>query len=818
MPFRLPLATRTLLKDKVFTAASASTLAVCIAANLVLFSIVHSVVLKPLAVPESERLVFLYNSYPGAGAERGASGVPDYLERVAGVPALESLALYTMRNRSTGESGRPERVLLMEVTPSFFRVAKVPPLLGRTFTDDEGEVGRNDRVILSYGYWQERYAADPGVVGREMRIDGRPCTIVGVMPAGFSLMDGEARAWTPLAFTPEQKSDEARHDNSWQSIGRLRQGATIEQARAQVNAINAASLERVPEMKPVLVNAGFNTRIVPLQDDLVRNVKGRLYLLWGATLFVLFIGCVNVINLALVRARTGLRDLAMRLSLGATRAAIARQVWTESLLLTVTAGAVGVLIGAGCLRALTRLDLSSVPRGSEIALGLVPVLVTLGLALLLGLVVGAFPLLLVARVNLTSVLHEGGRSGTGGRGARLVRRTLVVTQVAVAFVLVVITGLLLASFRQILAIDPGFDTRQVLTASVRLPASRYPGDKEQRTFVDEAVRRLRAMPGAIKTGATSALPLTEDQSDSVILAEGYQMRPGESVISPTRVQVWPGYFETMRIPLVEGRYFDERDVVDSRTIIVDSRLAARFWPGQSPIGRRMYRPDSAQEVLAPSEKTRYLTVVGVVGDVKLYGLVVSSEPTGAYYLPMPQNTARFVTFTVRSAGDPLALVPSLRATLASLDPELPVFAVKTMEQVADESLVTRRWPMLLSVGFAVVALLLSALGIYGVLAYLVTQRTKEIGIRTALGGSPRSIFGLVLKEGVVLLAAGLVAGAVGLIAVQRVLAAQLYGVGPGNPVVMAVAAAVLGTTAVIACAIPARRATRIDPVTALGTE
>jgi putative ABC transport system permease protein len=819
MPFHLPLAVRALLKDRGFTAAAATTLVVCIAANVVLFSIVHSVLLKPLPVPDADRLVFLYNSYPGAGAERGSSGVPDYFDRVAGLKALESLALYDTRNRSTGESGRPERITAMEVTPSFFRVARVKAALGRTFSEDEGEVGRNDRVVLSYGYWQERYGGDRSVVGREMRIDGRPCTIVGVMPASFTFLESDARVWTPLAFTPEQRSDEARHDNSWNSIGRLGDGATIAQATAQVKALNAAAMDRIPELKPLLINAGFNTRIVPLKDDLVRNVKGRLYLLWGGTLFVLLIGCVNVINLALVRARVRLRDLATRLSLGASRSAIARQVWSESLLLTVGSGLVGLLVGWWCLRALTALDLGQIPRGVEIGLGVVPVLFTIGLSALLGLVIGAFPLATVFSVNLSSVFHEGGRTGTGGRGPRMLRRALVVTQVAVAFLLLIGTGLLLASFRQILAIDPGFDQRQVLTASIRLPGSRYPTDKEIRAFTDQALRRIRAIAGVASAGATSAIPLGDDHSDSVIFAEGYQMQPGESVISPTRVEVSPGYFESLRIPLVRGRYFDDRDGADSPpAIMVDARLAAKFWPGQNPIGRRMYRPESAKDVTGTNDKTRFLTVVGVVGEVKMEGLVAAKTPVGAYYLPMSQQTVRLITFTLRAAGEPEALAPSLRAALGAVDPELPVFAVKTMEQVTDESLVTRRWPMLLSTGFGVVALLLSALGIYGVLAYLVTQRTKEIGVRMALGGSPRAIFDLVLQEGLALLGVGFVVGGIGLAAVRRVLDAQLYGVGPGNPAVMLLAALLLGVAALVACAIPARRATRIDPVIALSAE
>jgi predicted permease len=820
IPPNLAFAARSLWKDKSFSVAAFVTLALCIAANTALFSVVHSVLLKPLPVPESDRLVYLYNSYPGAGAERGGSGVPDYFDRVKGLTALESLALYDTRNRSTGESGRPERVRAMEVTPSFFRVARVNAELGRTFAEEEGELGHEDKVLLSHAYWRERFAGDPGVVGRQLRLDGRPFTIIGIMPASFQFLETEARIWTPLAFTAEEKSDASRHNNSWSSIGRLRSGAALGQAQAQVNTLNAADLDRFPALKLILLNAGFNTKIVPLKDDLVRTVKGRIYLLWGGTLLVLLIGCVNVINLALVRSRVRSRDLATRLALGAGRGAIATQVLSESLMLTLGSGVFGLLLGWGSLRLLAGLDLAQVPRGAEIRFDTVSIAFTMGLAVVLGLVVGAFPLANAFSLNVSSVFHEGGRTGTGGRGPRLLRRALVVTQVAVAFLLLIGTGLLLASFRQILAIDPGFDPQHVLTASVRLPAARYAGDKELRGFTDEALRRLRGVAGVTAAGATSAIPLGDNHSDSVILAEGYQMRPGESVLSPNRTEAAPGYFESMRIPLVQGRYFDDRDTADSlHVIIVDARLARRFWPGQNPVGRRMFRPENATtDLVATNEKTNFLTVVGVVGEVKQDGLVMAKAPVGAYYLPLAQETIRSMTFTVRTPGDPLALATPLRTTIAGLDPELPVFSVKTMEQVTDESLVTRRWPMLLSMGFGVVALLLSALGIYGVLAYLVTQRTKEIGIRMAVGGTPRTIFDLVVKEGLALLAVGLLAGGVGLLILRRALEAQLYGVRPSDPGVMAVAAVVLGVVALVACVIPARRATRINPVLALNRE
>jgi predicted permease len=812
------LALRLLWKDKAFSLATVLTLTLCIGANTALFSIVYSVLLRPLPVPESGRLVLLYNSYPRAGAERGGSGVPDYDDRLEGVPAIETLALFNTRNRSTGEAGRPERVLGMGVTPSFFRVAGVKAEVGRTFSEDEGEVGHEDRVVLSHRFWQERFSGDPRTVGRQLRLDGRPFTIVGIMPKEFQFIDADVRLWTPLAFTAEQKSDDNRHNNSWESIGRLRQGATIGQAQAQVDAVNAADLDRFPAFKPLLVNAGFHTVVVPLQDDLVRTVKATLYLLWGGTLFVLLIGCVNVINLALVRARVRLRDLATRFALGAGRWRVARQLFTESLLLTFVSALAGLLLGWAALRLLATMNLDQIPRASEIRLDVVAVAFTIGLAAVLGIAIGAFPLATALHVNLSSVFHEGGRTGSGGRGARLLRRALVVTQVAVAFMLLLGAGLLTASFRQILSIDPGFDPRQVLTASVSLPASRYSQDKLA-AFSVEALRRIRALPGVMHAGATSSIPFGDNHSDSVILAEGYQMQPGESVISPTRVEVTPGYFEAMRIPLRHGRFFDDRDTRDARhVVVVDERLARKFWPGRDPIGRRMYRPNDVKDLLATSDKTDWLYVVGVVGDIKQDGLVTSRESVGTYYFPVEQAPIRTITFAVRTATDAPTVANWIRREITAVDPELPVFSTKTMEERTEESLVTRRWPVLLSMGFGVVALLLSAVGIYGVLAYLVTQRTKEIGIRMAIGGTPRSIFDLVVKEGVALVGAGFVVGAAGAFAIRKSIESQLYGVRPTDPRVLALVSLVLGLVALGACAIPARRATRIDPVVALNRE
>jgi predicted permease len=808
---------RLLWKDKAFTLTAVLTLALCIGANTALCSVVHNVLLKPLNVPQSDRIVLMGNAYPGAGAVTGASsGIPDYYDRLRDITVLDEQALYNGRNQSIDQNGTPTRVRVSMVTPSFFRLLRMGPALGRTFGESDGEVGHDKTVVLSYALWQSQFGGDPMALGREIRLDGQPFTVVGVMPKSFYFLNPNVMLWRPLAFTPQQKSDDQRHSNNFQNIGRLKPGATVQVAQQQVDALNAANLERFPQYKELLVNAGFHTIVERLQDNLVRDIRATLYLMWGGALFVLLIGCVNVANLVLVRSRVRIKELATRLALGAGRWRVGRQLVIESVLLTLVAAAIGLFVGYATLQLLGAINIRELPRGQEIRLDGIVIAYTLGVSLLIGVVLGLIPVLNVLPANLTIVLREEGRTGTSGRGARTLRRALVVAQVGFAFVLLVGAGLLFASFRKVLAIDPGFVADGVLTASVSLPRARYTEDASCVAFTNDALRRIRALPGVVAAGATDTIPFGGNNSDSVILAEGYQMKPGESVISPSAVDVTAGYFEAMRAKLAEGRFFDERDGHDApKTIMVDETLARRFWPGRNPIGRRMYKPVDINNLLAITEKTVFFTVVGVVRDLKLHDLTEGQRSVGTYYFPMDQQVSTGMTFAVRTAGDPTALTGSVRGVLAQIDRELPVFDTQTLEDRMEKSLVTRRSPVLLSLSFGAVALFLSAIGIYGVLAYLVTQRTKEIGIRIALGSSARDIFELVLREGLVLIGGGFVLGALGAVVLRKSLESQLFGVSATDPIVLITVTGVLATVAILACALPARRATRIDPIVAL---
>ncbi len=814
----LKFAAKLLWKRKGFALAAVATLALCLGANAAMFTIVNAVLFEPLPLPESDRIVLMYNSYPKAGVARASNGVPDYYDRLRELDTVfQQQALYNFPGLTIGEQGRPERVLGMSVTPSFFQLIRVEPALGRAFTADEGEIGNEHRAVLSYAAWQQRYGGDEGVLGRDIQVNGEPHRIVGVMPPGFAFLDRDVQLWIPLAFSEEQKSDQARHSNSWENIGRLQEGATLLQVQARLDALTAANKERFPHFKEILENAGFHVQAHYLKDEIVRDVQPVLYLLWAGALFVLTIGVVNITNLVMARSHLRLREFATRSALGAGRWRIAQQLLVENTLLTLSSAVAGLLVGYWGLAFLVSLGLSELPRGDEIQMGATTIVFTLLLALAAGVVIGVLPVGHLMGINLQQALSEESRTGTGNRRTRLVRNGLVIAQVVFAFVLLIGSGLLLASFSRVLSIDPGFrDGERVLTGSVSLPATRYAGDPESREFFSRALERLRSLPGVVAAGMTSTIPFGSSQNDSVILAEGYVMEPGESLVSPNQIVVSPGYFEAMGINLIEGRWFDGQEVEGTLpTVIVDQRLARRFWPDRSPLGKRLYFPSDPRDLLAVNENTEFFTVVGVVRSVKIRALVDPDERVGAYYFPFQQSPRRWMTFALKSGMAGAGLAESVRRELAAIDPELPLYDVHTMQERLDDSLVARRSPMILVTGFGVAALLLAAIGVYGVLAYLVTQRTREVGIRIALGSSAAGIFRLVLKEGLVIVLSGLVLGLAGAFALARYVASLLYEVQPLEPSVLAAAAVLVAAVALGACSMPALRATRIDPVRAL---
>jgi putative ABC transport system permease protein len=812
----LKFAARVLSKDRGFAATVILSLGVCLGANAAIFAIINCVLLRPLPIPEADHLVTLYNSYPRAGVERASTGVPDYYDRLRETDVFEELALYRLNGQTIGGQADPQRLMGMTARPSLFRMLKATPHRGRIFSEDEGEVGKNREVILSYALWQQLFSGQDSAIGQQLRINGVNYTIVGVMPPSFYFMDPNVKLWTPAAFTAEERSDDARHSNNWTMVGRLKVGTSVAVAQQQIDALNARNLERFPALKQLLINAGFHSVVTPLLEDLVREVRPTLLMLWAGVLFVLAIGAVNITNLVLIRSSARMRELATRHALGATLPRLTRYLLTETVLLTMAGGVLGLGIGYLALTALGSVGLDALPRANEIWINPQVIGFALGLAFAVGIVVGLAPVVRLSRLNLSQSFREEGRSGTAGHGTRVVGRLLVATQVAFAFMLLAGAGLLLTSFQRVLAVAPGFNPSNVLTARVTPPASRYANDAALRTFADRFLAAVRAVPGVQSAGLVSTIPFGGDFSNGVIQAEGYRMAPGESLISPYMVVASPGYIETLGIPLRSGRTFNDGDTESSTpVVIVDDRLARKFWPGADPIGRRMFRPEKPDDLATPDKNTRWLTVIGVVGETKMAGLVTTEDRVGTYYFPIRQESQRSLTLAVRTAGDPLAIAPAIRQQLKVIDPELPLYSVRTMMDRMSESVADRRTPMVVAIVFAVVALFLAAIGIYGVLAYQVSQRTREIGIRLALGSDSRRVFGLIAKEGMTLMLGGFVVGIAGAFAIRRTMATQLYAVSAMDPVVLGIVGAVLAVVAFAACTLPARRAARIDPVIAL---
>ncbi len=813
-------ALRLLRRDKAFAIAVILTLGVCLGANTAIFTIVRSVLLRPLPYPESDRLVLMYDAFPGAGVERAGVSVPNHYDRVALTKVLESAALYQWNGKKVGEGPKAEGVSSMDVSPSFFKVLRTSAARGRLFTEADGEVGKEHVAVLTHAFAEQQGGLDQ-VVGKVLRLDKVPYTVVGVLPREFVFMSRDVRLYTPLAFKPEDRGEDQRYSQNHEEIGRLAPGVSISQLQSRLDALNAAYVERAGALKNDLIKVRYNSKAVSLQADLVRNVRSALTLLWGGVLFVLLIAGVNITNLALVRANGRMKELATRTALGAGRSRVVRQLVTETLLLTALGGALGLLIGYWAVDSLSTFAFTDLPRSHEVRFdGTVAAFIG-GLAALLGLVIGVVPALHLKGISLSLVLRDSGRTGTPSRQARYLRRGLAMAQVALAFVLLVGAGLLLASFRQLLGVNPGFQSTGILTGRVSPLVTQYPDDPAVRSYASRVLEEIRRLPGVEGAGITTNIPFGWDDSSSVIIPEGHVKAPGESVVSPRQIKVTPGYFEALRVALKRGRFFTASDDEKApRVIILDERLAKLFWPNADPIGRRVYLPKTPNDVAKPGPDVTWMQVVGVVAQMKVKGLVegVEESRSGAYYFPLAQDVQRNLGLVIRTAGDPSALTPSVQRALTSIDPELQMFDVFTMAERVDKSLNPRRTPMQLSLAFSVVALLLASIGIYGVLAYQVSQRTREIGIRMALGSDAGRVIGLVLREGLVLVAVGLVAGLAGAVALRQAISSQLYNVGALDPVVILAVTSVLAVTSLAACFGPARRAAKVSPVVALSEQ
>jgi predicted permease len=808
-------ALRGLLKRPGFTVVALLTLVLCIGANSALFSVVNAVLLRPLPFPDSQRIVSLHNAYPLAGVDRSSSSARDYLDRREGIEAFEAVAEYSAHMLTVGSGEASQTVLAMLVTPEFFPVLGVEPVLGRKFTQDDCVLGQEYKVIISEGLWQQQFGGVASVLGGELDVEGVPMTVVGVMPGGFDFSSWHAQIWIPLVFT---EADLAYyHNNTYNMIARLKPGASVEEAQSQVDALNATVTETLPtEIRQLVVDGGFRTPVQRLSDDLARDFRAPILLLWGAVAFVLIIGCLNLANLLLVRATARLHELGTRYVLGATRWRVGRQLLTESVVLTLIGGGLGLALGTWSLGLLEAFDYLQIPRVDEVRMDGQAALFTLGLSALVGLIVGTIPAVVANRQDLYSVFRGGGPTGTdsgrsAGKGAPL-RNTLVVAQVALAFMLLIGGGLLFTSLRNVLSVDPGFDTRRLLVADMVLPSTRYEDDAARIELVRAARESIAALPGVHRLAVATQLPFSGRGSNTVLSVEGRPRQEGDAMAPFYQTAVTSGYFETMGIPLLAGRDFRATDIDGAGEVaLVDERMAQVYWPDESPLGKRFTYD------IPPTEGSEWVTIVGVVGNVVQNDLA-NLAPQGAFYRPYAQSSSAFLQLAIRTDSDPLSLLAPVREKLRSLDPDVTFFNAQTMSDSMGERLIPRRLPMLVLTAFAGVALFLSSIGLYGVLAYSVSRRTKEIGIRIALGSSTGDLYGLVLRRGLAVVAIGLVIGIAGALASTRLLTGFLFEVEPTDPVVYGAVALLTLAVALLACVVPVRRAIRVNPVVALNSE
>jgi predicted permease len=806
---------RLLAKDRSFTITALLTLAVCIGANAAMFSVVRSVLLKPLPFPNSGQVVLLYNSYPNAGAARVGAATPDLVDRQQGVKSLTDLALFRREGMTYGsETEGVIRVVAIRATPSFFKVVPIAPIRGRAFDENDGKPGANQKVLVSYGFWKRNLGAREDIVGQSVKLNGQPFEIVGVLPASFSFLQSDVELFVPTAFVPEDFGDDRRHNNNWQMLGRMAPGVGVPLIQEEVDALNRRNDERFPQFKQILADAKFRTVVVRLQDDLVKDIKGSLFLLWGGVLFVLVIGCVNLANLMLVRSASRSREMATRHALGGEMGRLARQLLTETTTLSLAGGALGILLAWWGTRSVASLNLDQLPRGYEIQLDLLGLAFAFVLTVGVGIILGVAPALRLRSMNLNVELREESRGGTSGRRAQQIRRVLAMAQVAIALILLIGAGLLLASFRAVVNRDFGFKTDNVTTATVNLPGS-YAAPARG-IFLMQALERLGAIPGVVTVGGVAPVPFSGNVSPNVILAEGHVTKPGESLVAPARVVAAIGYFDTIQARMIKGRAFGLSDTPESPPVaVIDDRLAEHFWPGQDAVGRRLYFPSDISDPHKITPTTRFLNVIGVVKEIMVTDPKSELIPIGTYFQSATQLQAGGLTYMVRTSSPSATIAADIRKAISSIDPQLPVFQLQSMQQWIDRALVGRRAPMLIAAGFSAVALFLAAIGIYGVLAYGVAERKRELGVRMALGGSTGSIFRLVLNDGMLIVVVGVVAGLTGSYFVGRLMQAMLFGIAPMNLAVIGLVTLVLGAVAMLATGIPALRASRINPVVVL---
>jgi putative ABC transport system permease protein len=795
-------------------------LAIGVGANTAIFSVTSALLLRPLPYANPDRLVILWNRSPGLGITEDWFSTAQYFDIRTRHRGFDELAIAIGANYNLTGDGEPERIGTIRVSANLLSMLGAVPAYGRLFRAEDNKPSGTGTAILSHGTWVRRYGGDPSVIGRSLILNGQPYQIIGVLAAAFSLphevmptlgVAEDAGILLPLPLAADAARVRNRED--YNIVGRLRPGVSLRQAQAEMDALTAQLRAEHPDLYPS--NGGLTFGIVPLQEQVVGRVRAALLVLAGAVAFVLLIACANAANLLLSRAVVRRKEMALRSALGGSRGRLIRQTLTESLLLAAGGGLSGVLLSIWCLKGIRFIGARSVPRLHEVAINGEVLLFTVALSVASGVVFGLVPALRLARVDLQGSLKDlgaaAGTFATRGHGNRT-RRVMVVAELALAVVLLIGAGLLIRSFVALQQVSPGFNAANVLTLELNVSGRKYPDP----SAVAEAYRllgdRLAVLPGVTAAGAVSALPLSQMMSWGPVSIESRAYTSAASFINVDQRIVSGAYFEAMQIPQIEGRRFTLQDVrAQPRVVLVDQRMAEQVWPGESAIGKRLRTGGMDARPDAP-----WLTVVGVVGRIKQDALDADSRM--ALYFPHAQAPTRSMNFVVRSIEEPAALAAAVRRAISAVDPDLPMYRVKTMAARVETSLAERRFSMLLLTGFAASALALAAIGTYGVMAYVVSQGTRELGIRIALGATQRRILALVVRQGLILTASGIGVGVAGALVLTRLLRGMLFGVSGADPLTYAAIAGMLALVSVAASAIPAHRAARTDALRSLRSE
>jgi predicted permease len=799
---------RMLVKRPGFTVIAVLALALGIGANTAIFSVVNAVLLRPLPYKDPQRIVAVWETNPQLGAEmrnRNEVAMGNFLDWRAQNRTFERMGALFYANANLTGTGEPERLQSVVVTTDLFDVLGVQPALGRSFRPEEETVASPRVVVLSHGLWQRRFGSDPSVVGRNLTINGNQVTVVGVMPQGFQLQfptSMQVEMWLPMRIDPATQADRKAH--YLYVLARLKEGLTLEQSQAGMTSIAGQLQQQFPD-----TNAGKSANVVSLHKQLVGNVQPYLYVLFAAVGFVLLIACANVANLLLARVAARHKEVAIRIALGASRWRLVRQLLTESILLASAGGLLGLLLAYWGIDLLVALTPGDVPRLNEIGLHAPVFIWTLLVSILTGVLFGLAPALQASKPDLNESLKESGRTSAGLERSRL-RNLLVVSEVALALVLLICAGLMIKSFMRLQQVSPGFEPKNLLTMNISLPRQKYPEAQQANGFYNQLFERVRAVPGVEAVGGIDPLPLSDSNGTTGFVVEGGPMLALADRPEVGERSVTPDYFQTMRIPVLKGRAFTAQDRENTpRAMIVNEALARRYWPNEEVLGKRLgFEDDASKQV--------WWEIVGVVGNVKHERLDAEAKPE--VFFPYEQSPRNFMSLVVRTTSDPSRMIAGVRDQVLAIDKDQPVFDIKTMEQRLSKTVAQSRFIMLLLGVFSALALILAAVGIYGVMAYVVSLRTHEIGIRMALGAQGRDVLRMVVRQGMTLVLIGVAIGLVAAFALTRLMSSLLYGVTATDPLTFITVALVLGMVALLAIFIPARRATRVDPMEALRYE